>query len=643
MDKTFDGTAEWLEADGLGGYASGTVSTIRSRRYQGLRVTATTPPTGRMVLVSGFEAWIEGPGGREALTSERYAPDVVHPDGHCRIAEFSLSPWPTWIYQLDSGARVRAEILATPPRARTLVRWTLETPNSALTLRVLPFLAARDYHGMQHQNAAARMTPAAISGGQVWRLYGDSPELVSLHNGQWQDEPQWFREFLYSREQERGLDAVEDLASGGVMSFNLADGPAVWVVGSRDSVSDLPADGLVDAVDRAIVAERARRQALGGALERAADQYVVRRGIGRTIVAGYPWFTDWGRDTFISMRGLCLATGRLDTARDILLEWTGVISRGMLPNRFADGAEAPEYNSVDASLWFMVVAEELLQHAQAETVLTAHDRGRLESAIITLLEGLAHGTRYGIRCDDDGLLAAGEPGVQLTWMDARVGDRVITPRIGKPVEIQALWINALTAGARISARWPSVLARARAAFARRFWNEAEGCLFDVVDVDHRPGSVDASIRPNQILAVGGLPVVLLDGERARRVVERVERELLTPIGLRSLSPRDAQYVGRYQGGPSERDAAYHQGTVWPWLIGGFVDAWLRVHGNDDASRQEARTRFLAPLMAHLNEAGLGHVSEIADADAPHHPRGCPFQAWSVGELIRLDRRLGGMS
>ena len=639
MKNTPNGAAEWLESDGVGGYASGTVSTIRSRRYQGLRVTATTPPTGRMVLVSGFEAWVEGPGGREALTSERYAPDVVNPDGHRRVAAFSLSPWPTWTYQLESGAQVRAEILATPPHARTLVRWTLMSPTAPLTLRVLPFLAVRDYHGMQHQNDAARMTPSPIAGGQSWRLYNHSPEVVSLHNGQWQDEPQWFREFLYSGEQERGLDAVEDLSSGGVISFNLADGPAVWVVGSPEAMTDLAVDRLAADVDTAIVAERARREALGGTLERAADQYIVRRGIGRTIVAGYPWFTDWGRDTFISMRGLCLATGRLDTARDILLEWTDVISRGMLPNRFADGADPPEYNSVDASLWFMVVAEELLQHPDADAVLTAQDRARLETAIVTILEGLARGTRYGIRCDDDGLLAAGEPGVQLTWMDARVGDRVITPRIGKPVEIQALWINALTAGARISARWPGILAQARAAFDARFWNEAEGCLFDVVDVDHHRGAVDGSIRPNQILVVGGLPVAILNGDRARRIVERVERDLLTPIGLRSLAPGDPQYAGHYQGGPSERDAVYHQGTVWPWLIAAFVDAWLRVHGDAAATREEARTRFLAPLIAHLDDAGLGHVSEIADADAPHHPRGCPFQAWSVGELIRMDRHL----
>jgi predicted glycogen debranching enzyme len=308
----------------------------------------------------------------------------------------------------------------------------------------------------------------------------------------------------------------------------------------------------------------------------------------------------------------------------------------MLPNRFPDGGEQPEYNAIDASLWYIVATRELLD-AAADTpgLLSPLDRLRLETVIVTVLEGLARGTRYGIRADSDGLLACGAPGVQLTWMDARVGDRVITPRVGKPVEIQALWINALDAGARLSTRWGSVLARARASFERRFWNEEGGGLYDVVDVDHVKGSTDASLRPNQIFAVGGLPEPALTGPRARRVVDLVEEELLTPLGLRTLSPREPAYVGGYEGGPSVRDASYHQGTAWPWLMGAFVDAWIRVRGGTAEARLEARQRFLPPLMAHLDDAGLGHVSEIVDADAPHAPRGCPFQAWSLGELIRL--------
>lgn len=355
-------------------------------------------------------------------------------------------------------------------------------------------------------------------------------------------------------------------------------------------------------------------------------------------MAGYPWFTDWGRDTFIAIRGLFLATGRRADARDILVEWAGAVSEGMLPNRFPDSGEAPEFNSVDASLWFVVAAHELMQGEQGENrVLDADQRRALEDAVLAIVAGYAHGTRFGIRMDDDGLLAAGVHGAQLTWMDARVGDRVITPRIGKPVEVQALWLNAAFAASLIHAQWRDVVERGRRAFVARFWNSDRGYLADVVDVDHVSGTRDDSMRPNQVMAVGGLPLSLVDGDMAFRIVTIVERELLTPLGLRSLASNEPGYAPRYEGDGAARDAVYHQGTVWPWLLGPFVEAWVRVRGNARGAHREARRRFLEPLMEHLETAGLGHVSEIVDADAPHAARGCPFQAWSLGELLRLDR------
>jgi len=321
------------------------------------------------------------------------------------------------------------------------------------------------------------------------------------------------------------------------------------------------------------------------------------------------------------MRGLCLATGRIDEARSILREWAGSVSEGMVPNRFPDRGEAPEYNSVDASLWYVVAVHETLAAAGEEDA-------RLRRAVDAILDGYSRGTRHGIAADMDGLLRAGEPGQQLTWMDARVDGRVITPRIGKPVEVNALWINALRVG---GARWKALHDRAAASFAERFWNEARGCLFDVVD------PADDALRPNQVLAVGGLPFPVLQGERARRVVDVVEERLWTPLGLRSLAPGEPGYAPRYRGGVAERDGAYHQGTVWPWLLGPFVEAWVRVRGGDAPVRREARRKFLDPLLAQRDVAGLGHLPEIADADAPHLPRGCPFQAWSLGEALRLDR------
>jgi predicted glycogen debranching enzyme len=631
-------SAEWLEADGLGGYASGTVGTLRTRRYHGVRITATTPPTGRVVLVAGLDAVLDCGQGPEALCAQRYTPGVIHPQV-AAIESFALTPWPTWTYLLSDGTRVRAEIVCTTERARTLLRWTRIGGSTPARLRVRPLLAARDYHSLQHENAGVQ-TVATVKGARVaWRLYDGAPEVACDSNGTWIAEPAWYRQFLYVAERERGLDAVEDLFALGSLEFDLGAGPAVMAMGDPEALSDLAGIDAVAGVAAACERERARRLSLGGPIERAADQYLVRRGIGRTLVAGYPWFTDWGRDTFIALRGLCLAAGRLDVARDILLEWATASSRGMLPNRFPDAGEEPEFNAVDASLWYVVAAGELLVHADGAAVLSAHDRAQLESAISGILEGYARGTRYGIRCDGDGLLAAGVAGVQLTWMDAKVGDRVITPRIGKPVEVQALWINALETGSRISQRWHRIRATARESFNRRFWNEERQCLFDVVDVDHVKGRVDGAVRPNQIFAVGGLPSSLLPIDRARAVVDAVQALLWTPLGLRSLAPTEPAYAGRYAGGPAERDAVYHQGTVWPWLMGPFVEAWLRVRSCSAAAKAEAGRHFIQPIERRLVENGLGHLAEVADAEPPHVTGGCPFQAWSLGEFIRARRLL----
>jgi predicted glycogen debranching enzyme len=307
-----------------------------------------------------------------------------------------------------------------------------------------------------------------------------------------------------------------------------------------------------------------------------------------------------------------------------------------LPNRFPDQGSTPEFNSVDASLWYIIAVGEYLDASRlAKQSPPKNEIERLQNAVEAILDGYAAGTRFGIRLDEDGLIAAGEPGVQLTWMDAKVGDWVVTPRIGKPVEIQALWLNALPIAGKFSKRWTKQLELGKVSFGEKFWNEEGGCLFDVVDNNHEPGSLDDSFRPNQIFAVGGLPLVLLDSEKARKVVDAVEQRLLTPVGLRSLSPDHPDYKPRYEGGVLERDGAYHQGTVWPWLIGPFVEAWLRVRKNSPEAKKEASLKFLEPLEMHIEQAGIGHISEICDAEAPHTPRGCPFQAWSYGEYMRI--------
>lgn len=629
---------EWLEADGLGGFASGTATGVRTRRYHGLLTVATTPPTGRMMLVNGAEVWATTSTGRVALSTHRYAPGVDHPDGYSRLERFTATPWPMWTWDLGEGRILTLEVVSHHGRPRTICVWTLDG-TGPVTLEIRPLLSGRDYHALHHENVSYRHDTTVEGARLTWQPYADVPAVHCLTTGEFCSDAQWFRQFQYEQERLRGLDALEDLASPGVITCALRDGPAVCVFETAHADEQM-ATARRDVRAMALTwlaAERRRRRRLGDALHRAADAYLVARGGGKTIVAGYPWFTDWGRDTFIALRGLCLATGRFVDARDILLEWAGAVDQGMLPNRFADTGDAPEFNAVDASLWFVVAAGELI--SSAPRCLTRAGRARLQAAMQAILQGYAAGTRYDIGMTSDGLLQAGTAGQQLTWMDARSGGREVTPRIGKPVEVQALWVNALYAGASFDPAWRPLADRARVVAAERYWNAERRMLFDVVDVDHEPGRVDDACRPNQVFAVGGLPVPLLDGARAAAVVDAVERLLWTPLGLRTLAAGEPGYHGRYRGGADERDAAYHQGSVWPWLLDAFVDAWLRRHGETDAAHAVADARFVAPLQAHLAAAGIGHVSELADGDAPDHPQGCPFQAWSLAALLRMKQRI----
>ena len=638
-------SSEWLEADGLGGFAFGRADGVRTRRYHAVLAVATTPPAGRVVLVNGFDAWVETADGRFALTSQRYAPDVTHPDGAARVTYFTREPWPTWTFTLPNGLEIIQELVGARNAPLVALSWRLARPGTA-RLIVQPYLSGRDVHALHHENPTFRFD-ARVAGPRVtWQPYTDLPPVIALANGDYVSDPAWYRRFQYDEERARGLDFVEDLGAPGRFTFSL-DQRAVLAFGAGSGAgSDLALPLLNTSPERCWqsieTGERLRRAAFPSSLHRAADDYIVTRGAGKTIIAGYPWFSDWGRDTFIAIRGLCLSSATADydrfaDAREVLLEWAGHVSEGMLPNFFPETGKAADYNSVDASLWYVIAVHEFLALTEARQPAATSDRRALHAAIDAIVGGYARGTRFGIRADGTGLLSAGERGVQLTWMDAKVGDWVVTPRIGKPVEIQALWINALRIAGRRSARWAALASGAQATFVERFWNQERGFLFDVVDVDHRSGVNDMTLRPNQIFAVGGLPYPLLDGELARSVVDVVERQLWTPAGLRSLGPGEPGYIGRYGGDMRQRDGAYHQGTVWPWLIGAFVDAWLRVRGSSDDARREARARFLVPLLRHYESSAPGHVAEIAGGNAPHTPGGCPFQAWSVGEALRLSQ------
>ncbi len=642
---------EWLETDGLGGYASGTVGGARTRRYHGLLLVATKPPTERRLMVNGLEEHLVTERERVGISTQHYVPDILAPRGFSHLVEFHLYPWPTWIYTLTlaDGSTVTLEKELFVPRGKpvTVITWRLIS-GRPLTLEVRPLLSGRDIHVLHHQNATLDPTCRPEKGHISWQPYPDLPRIFAHHSGDYQHAPEWYNQFHYAVEKERGLDHVEDLWSPGVLAFSLRPGAShhlVLTTSALDSVS-VPGWKRREKVRRG--GENLPPRSLEDELAHNATHYLVRRGEGSTICAGYPWFTDWGRDTFLSLRGLCLATGRLDEARHILVEWSKTVDQGMLPNRFPDEGDQPEFNSVDASLWYVVVAGEYLKATKGR------DFKILWPALCAIMKGYREGTRFGIRMDADGLIMAGEAGSQLTWMDAKYEDTCYSPRIGKPVEIQALWINALatmkalqprrktttpTARAKAPAKkavvteetpdWALLYKTAVSSFQERFWNPDAKCLYDVID---GPGGNDASRRPNQLLAVS-LPEILLPAKRAKQVVDACARDLLTPLGLKTLAEGPG-YIGTYTDGRRERDAAYHNGTVWPWLFGPFIEAWVKTRPDKAKARKEAR-KFLEPLDRHLADAGLGHVSEVADGNAPHEPRGCPWQAWSVAEPLRL--------
>lgn len=635
-------THEWLEADGLGGFANSTTSGVRTRRYHALLLTATTPPSSRMVLVNGFDAWIEAEEELFWLSSQRYAPDVLTPNES--LESFQFQPWPLWRFRISEEIWLDHEIFVPRGQSMVVLSWRLcGRINQSFSLSVKPFLSGRDFHTTHHENKFFRFEPSESGDTLRWEPYPGVPAIICRSRGSYQHAPTWYRNFLYIAEYERGLDFLEDLAAPGTLTWQLDNQ-------NREAVLTFSAEGFAETgpsnlekwVAELRSTERERREQIRDPIERASESYFVRRGTGRTIIAGYPWFGDWGRDTFISIRGLGIAVNRLEWVRDILLEWTNAVSQGMLPNLFPDRGTVPEYNSVDASLWYIIAVGDFLAAASGSPDLVNEmAEQRLRNAIDAILLGYQTGTRFNIRADNDGLLAAGVPGVQLTWMDAKFEGKVMTPRIGKPVEVQALWINGLAIAKRFSPKWEHLFEKAVRTFENRFWNEAKHQLFDVVDVDHRPGTVDPLTRPNQIFAVGGLPFSLLSETHARQVVDSVEAHLWTPTGLRSLAPGEPGFTAQYTGSPFARDSAYHQGPVWPWLAGAFIEAWVRVRGNTSEAKQEARTRFLDPFRSLSCRAGLNHLPEITDAVEPYFPRGCPFQAWSVGEFLRIDRGILG--
>lgn len=622
---------EWLETNGIGGFSSSTIIGLNTRRYHGLLTAATKPPVGRFVLLSKLEETLSIDGRRYELSANQYA-GVVHPQGFNYQTGFRLDPFPTFTYEIE-GLQLTKSVFMVQGQNTTVVQYELtgETP-SELRLELRPLIAFRDYHGTTHENGALNSKIETEPGRITLKPYADLPALHLAHDPAEVDANGfWYRNFQYVIEQERGLDFAEDLFSPGALIFDLGDPRRVRLIASTAPHNISEVEKYRDAELRRRFAVSCRDETID-VLRTAADQFIVARASGETVIAGYHWFADWGRDTMIALPGLTLVNGRPDVAKRILGEFAAHVDRGMLPNRFPDAGETPEYNTVDATLWLFEGVRSLLHYTEDYEFV----RTKLYAVLKEIIEWHVKGTRYRIHVDEDGLLFSGEQGVQLTWMDAKVGDWVVTPRHGKPVEIQALWYNALRVMADLAGRFQEPQAKqqyeamantASASFNALFWNEQAGCLYDVVNGEDR----DASIRPNQVIALS-LGNSMVAKDRAASILRVVERELLTPRGLRTLSPKDPHYLGRYEGGPSARDGAYHQGTVWPWLMGPYVTAYKKIFGKNAGDKLAAE--WLENFREHLLQACVGQVSEIFDGDAPHRPRGCAAQAWSVAELLR---------
>jgi predicted glycogen debranching enzyme len=627
---------EWLAVNHVGGYAASTLPGCNTRKYHGLLVAAMSPPVRRMVLLSRVEETVFYDGWPHALACNEY-PDAVHPQGHKLLRAFANEPFPRWAYQGNEWT-LEKQLRLIDGENTVVLSYVLEGAKKPIELEVRPLFALRGIHELMYQWNAPLVPENLAPAHHRIRATHATPEVFFAHDGKFVGEGYWYLNSIYRREQERGYSGLEDLWSPGAVRFTLAPGQTVHFACSTDPI-ELPR-----------VVERAHKQytvvaipALAPekpdtaleALSRAADQFVVTNREGRSmLMSGYPWSALNGRDTLLSLTGLLLVTGKLSIARDVLEYFATLVNRGLMPSEFPTDGSALKYTGADVSLWFVNAVREYLAYSADEK--TAQ---HLFDTVDEIINQYTRGTALGIRTDADGLLTTSAAGTPTSWMDARiVGGDPITPRHGRPVELQALWYNALRIGADLAKRFHhpvraeelyTLANRARFAFNRRFWNEDARCCFDVVT----DNGADAAVRPNQLLAIS-LHYPLLNPERHAAVLTKISEELLTPFGVRTLSPRDRTYQGRYGGSVTARDRAYHQGSVYPWLLGPFVSAFMRVYGRDAKTRQEALA-MLRPCLDHLAREGCGQIHELFDGDNPHYPGGLTASARSVAEILRV--------
>jgi predicted glycogen debranching enzyme len=631
---------EWLETNGLGGWGSSSIIQAHTRRYHGLLVAATNPPAERTVLLSKLDETIIVGDNRIELGCNLYNGDIIAPNGNKYLKSFTKELFPEWIYEAE-GIQLKKTIAMLHGENTVVILYDVIKAPEEFTLELLPLMAARFYHSLQHAGPQMHWNTNFENG-----IFHNQPDgnlnlFINVPNSSYRHAPKWFYNFKYGVEEYRGLDFTEDLFNHGTISVQLNKGDKLGIIISTDNPAARNAHEL-------IAKESLRRQELlneqpqNETLQQlilAADQFIVNRGGNlKTIIAGYHWFTDWGRDTMISLPGLCLSTGRYEDAKKIIAAFAQSVSMGMLPNRFQDNNEPPEYNNVDGTLWYFIAVYKYLQ--------TTNDKKFVFNEILPVLKDIINwhfkGTRYNIHVDEDGLLFAGEAGQQLTWMDARIGDWVVTPRMGKPVEIQALWYNALSIYAALlklnkekdaAKEFELKSEKVKSSFTNLFWFNKGNYLYDVID---EKGNADATLRPNQLFAIS-LPFTLIEGDKAKAVLKIVEEKLYTPVGLRTLPMGDERYVHNYGGDQWHRDSSYHEGTVWSWLLGPYADALIKVYGIKGKTKAK---KIIAAFKYHLSEGCMGSVAEIFDADAPHHPRGCVAQAWGVAEWLRVMKEYG---
>ncbi len=644
---------EWLVTNGTGSYASGTVAGLLTRRYHGLLMAALSPPLGHTLMFSKVDETVSYSGDRYPLFVNRWADGTVEPEGYQLLERFHLEgSIPVWSYGFGD-ALLEKRIWMQQGENTTYIYYTLRRSSLPMTLTLKGFATYRDRHHTTQANDRAMEVEAVASGLCITAFPGAVPLYLYVVGGEATPAHQWHYGFDLAVEATRGGDCLEDLLQVGTFQGELQPGQSLAIAASTDSRASLDVKTALNArrqFDQQLIKRALKGKGLKGKqahsyqlsrkapewvqqLILAADRFIVdrphpERPDGKTIIAGYPWFGDWGRDMAIALPGLTLCTGRPHLGKSILQTFAQYVDGGMLPNRFPDTGETPDYNTVDATLWYFQAIRAYYRATKDRKLLK-----ELWPVLTEIIHWHQQGTRYNIHVDqEDGLLYAGELAVQLTWMDAKVGDWVVTPRQGKPVEVNALWYNALRIMAEFAgklgtsdAEYQKLADRTLAGFSR-FWNEERGYCYDVIDT---PDGDDSSLRPNQIFAVS-LPYSPLPRGRQRAVVEICGRSLLTSYGLRSLAATEPNYIGHYGGTPVERDGAYHQGTVWGWLIGPYISAYLRV----TKDKKTART-FLAPLANHLLEACIGNLSEIFDGDAPMTPNGAIAQAWTVAEVLRV--------